>query len=250
MILDKEERATAMKERDWLLEDVIPDILYQSLDELVQSERWLTDADKVDSLPLTQNEAIKGLLVLNGWYINKAELSIYSVHQEGIFKTSIVPKTPYFLEQLQQTHHYIQLAIHLLRGFKKPVSKACIVELLEDVHNYVNRALHALDYPNPASLFPYKVCHPKCFVPPLKQDTVIEFCIQDVFITCNLYALDFTKHNKQDHTMVTYQDKQATVLHHVKTQTQSPTLTELKGSIQRVLELCQTHKQMLLQIKV
>lgn len=87
------------------------------------------------------------------------------------------------------------------------------------MYQYVDRALHAFDYPSEASLFPYKVCHPKVkcsqhsgtyivskliivceqkyFSPPLKQDLVIEFCVHDVFIACNAYALDyaFSKHN-------------------------------------------------------
>lgn len=40
------------------------------------------------------------------------------------------------------------------------------------------------------------------------------------------------------------------ILEEVKTQTQSPTLTELKGILKQVLEWCQTYKQMLLQIEV
>ncbi|PHZ11427.1 uncharacterized protein RHIMIDRAFT_244619 [Rhizopus microsporus ATCC 52813] len=123
--------------------------------------------------------------------------------------------------------------------------------LLEDLYKYVDHALHAFDYPNEASLFPYKVCHPK---PPLKQDTVIEFCVQDVFITCNIYTLDYshTKHNNKldkNSSVVTYKDKQVLIVDQIKTQTQSAMLTELKGSLKLMLELCQTHKQMLLQAK-
>lgn len=32
---------------------------------------------------------------------------------------------------------------------------------MEIMYRYVDRALHAFDYPSEASLFPYKVCHPK-----------------------------------------------------------------------------------------
>jgi hypothetical protein len=38
------------------------------------------------------------------------------------------------------------------------------------------------------------------------------------------------------------------ILDEVKTQTQSPTLTELKSLLKLILEWCQTYKQMLLQI--
>lgn len=115
------------------------------------------------------------------------------------------------------------------------------------------------------------------FSPPLKQDLVIEFCIQDVYIACNIYALDynFLKHGAKagsdnQHSFVyvhsivakqniwhfltlkyrTYKDKPVMILEEVKTQTQSPTLTELKGTLKLVLEWCQTYKQMLLQIEV
>jgi hypothetical protein len=39
------------------------------------------------------------------------------------------------------------------------------------------------------------------------------------------------------------------ILDKVKTQTQSPTLTDLKASLKLILEWCQTYKQMLLQIE-
>lgn len=47
----------------------------------------------------------------------------------------------------------------------------------------------------------------------------------------------------------TYKDKQVMILDEVKTQTQSPTLTELKSLLKLILEWCQTYKQMLLQIE-
>lgn len=39
------------------------------------------------------------------------------------------------------------------------------------------------------------------------------------------------------------------IMEEVKTQTQSPTMTELKSSLKLILEWCQTYKQMLLQIE-
>lgn len=198
-MLSVEEKDTAVRQRDWLLEDIIPTMLNKSLKELEKSVELLTNSSKIDSLPLTQNETIKGFLTLNGTCINKAELIIKLPHQETAIKASIVGSVPYFLEQLQQTNNYLLLASDRVKSFKTPTNQQSTVGLLEDLYGYVNRALHALDYPNEASLFPYKVCHPKFFTPPLKQDTAIEFCIQDVFVTCNLYALDYqVKPNKTD----------------------------------------------------
>ncbi|KAL9556867.1 hypothetical protein MBANPS3_001654 [Mucor bainieri] len=162
-------------------------------------------------------------------------------------------------EKAQQAINYISLAMNRVEAFTTPSYKQATIEvsLLEDMYQYVDRALHAFDYPNEALLFPYKVCHPKFFSPPLKQDLVIEFCIQDVYIACNIYALDynFLKHGAKagsdnQHSFVTYKDKPVMILEEVKTQTQSPTLTELKGTLKLVLEWCQTYKQMLLQIEV
>ncbi|ORE22541.1 hypothetical protein BCV71DRAFT_288008 [Rhizopus microsporus] len=249
-----EETVSALKQREWLLYDVIPMMLDRFLHELKHSQDLITGQSKADSLPLSHNDTIKGFLSLHGFYINKAELSIKLPHQEAQMKASIVASAPYFLEQLQRAHNYLSLAIDQVEGFSKPSDNQVTIELLEDLYKYVNHALHAFDYPNEASLFPYKVCHPKFFQPPLKQDTVIEFCVQDVFIACNIYTLDYshTKHNNKldkNNSIVTYKDKQVLIVDQIKTQTQSAMLTELKRSLKLMLELCQTHKQMLLQAK-
>ncbi|CEG73950.1 hypothetical protein RMATCC62417_09234 [Rhizopus microsporus] len=241
-----EETVSALKQREWLLYDVIPMMLDRFLYELKHSRDLITGQTKADSLPLTHNDTIKGFLSLHGFYINKAELSIKLPHQEAQMKTGIVASAPYFLEQLQRAHNYLSLAIDQVEGFSKPSDSQVTIELLEDLYKYVDHALHAFDYPNEASLFPYKVCHPK--------DIVIEFCVQDVFIACNIYTLDYshTKHsNKLDKnsSIVTYKDKQVLIVDQIKTQTQSAMLTELKRSLKLMLELCQTHKQMLLQAK-
>ncbi|CEI93215.1 hypothetical protein RMCBS344292_07454 [Rhizopus microsporus] len=244
-----EETVSALKQREWLLYDVIPMMLDRFLHELKHSRDLITGQTKADSLPLSHNDTIKGFLSLHGFYINKAELSIKLPHQEAQMKASIVASAPYFLEQLQRAHNYLSLAIDQVEGFSKPSDNQVTIELLEDLYKYVNHALHAFDYPNEASLFPYKF-----FQPPLKQDTVIEFCVQDVFIACNIYTLDYshTKHNNKldkNNSIVTYKDKQVLIVDQIKTQTQSAMLTELKRSLKLMLELCQTHKQMLLQVK-
>ncbi|KAI8880852.1 hypothetical protein K501DRAFT_324778 [Backusella circina FSU 941] len=252
----KEEDATAMKQRDWLLKDVVPPMLDKLKSQLEETQSLLTSQTKTDALPLTtQNEAIKGLISLTGSHINKAELQIKlsNYHQETAVKAGIASSTPYFLEQAQQAINYLSLAANRAQTFTTPSFKQETIELLEDLYQYVDRALHAFDYPNEASLFPYKVCHPKLFSPPLKQDLVIEFCIHDIYIACNVYALDynFQKHGVRadQHTIVTYKDKSVMILDKVKTQTQSPTLTDLKASLKLILEWCQTYKQMLLQIE-
>lgn len=251
-----EEKATAVKQREWLLHDVIPPMLEALKSQLEKSQRILTSQTKMDSLPVSQNDAIKGFITLSGSYITKAELQIKfaNYHPETPIKATIVGTTPYFLEQTQQATNYISLALNEISTFVMPSYKQATIELLDAMYQYVDRALHAFDYPSEASLFPYKVCHPKYFSPPLKQDLVIEFCVHDVFIACNAYALDyaFSKHNiksENQNSVVTYKDKSVRIADEIKTQTQSPALTELKSSLKLILEWCQTHKQMLLQIE-
>ncbi|KAI9006571.1 hypothetical protein CLU79DRAFT_780044 [Phycomyces nitens] len=137
----------------------------------------------------------------------------------------------------------------------EPLTKQAAGELLDDLCGLIDRARQSFEYPSEAALFPYKVCHPKYFSPPLKQDLVIEFCIQDVFIVCNVYCLDYhgtrgNKFNSDGPVFVTYKDKNATIVDQAKTKTQSPMLTELKTSLQSIRGLCQIYKQMLLQIEV
>ncbi|KAI8638923.1 RAVE subunit 2/Rogdi [Parasitella parasitica] len=254
-----EENETAVKQKEWLLHDIIPPVLEKIKIQLEKSQTILTSQTKTDYLPLTQNETIKGFITLSGSHITKAELQIKLVnyHQDTPIKATITNEVPYFLEQAQQAINYISLAMNRVETFIMPSYKQATIELLEDMYQYVDRALHAFDYPNEAFLFPYKVCHPKFFSPPLKQDLVIEFCIQDVYIACNIYALDynFLKHGTKagsdnQHLFVTYKDKPVMILEGLKSQTQSPTLMELKDTLKLVLEWCQTYKQMLLQIEV
>ncbi|KAI8087653.1 RAVE subunit 2/Rogdi [Gilbertella persicaria] len=193
-----EEKETAVKQREWLLQDIIPLMLEKLKIRLQESKSILKSSTKSDSLPLVQNEAMKGFITVTGSFITKADLSIKmaNYHQESPIKASITDSVPYFLEQAQQATNYLSLAISRIHDYKAPSFKQTTIELLEDMYQFIDRALHAFDYPNEASLFPYKVCHPKFFSPPLKQELVIEFCIQDVFIVCNVYALDyhFLKH--------------------------------------------------------
>ncbi|KAL0092748.1 RAVE subunit 2/Rogdi [Phycomyces blakesleeanus] len=212
----------------------------------------------MDSLPLTtsKNDSIKGLITLSGTHINTAELQIkLTPHQETAVKATIEETAPYFLEQAQQGRNYIGLATKRVRTMSEPLTKQAAVELLDDLCKLIDRARSSFEYPSEAALFPYKVCHPKYFSPPLKQDLVIEFFIQDVFIVCNVYCLDYntTRGNKfssDSPVFVTYKDKNATVVDQAKTKTQSPMLTELKASLQSIRGLCQIYKQMLLQIEV
>ncbi|KAI8090381.1 RAVE subunit 2/Rogdi [Thamnidium elegans] len=251
-----DEHNTAVKQREWLLHDVIPPMLEKIKTQLEKSQNILISQTKTDSLPITQNDTIKGFITLTGSHITKAELQIKlpNYHPDTPIKATIANTTPYFLEQAQQASNYISLALNEIQTFIKPSYKQATIELMEIMYRYVDRALHAFDYPNEASLFPYKVCHPKFFSPPLKQDIAIEFCIHDVFIACNVYALDYNyiKHGTKvdsQHTVVTYKDKQVMIMDQVKTQTQSPTLTELKFLLKSILEWSQTYKQMLLQIE-
>ncbi|KAI8381183.1 uncharacterized protein BYT42DRAFT_565610 [Radiomyces spectabilis] len=134
--------------------------------------------------------------MLSGDYINKGELQIKlpNYHADTPIKATIAGSTPYFLEQVQQANNYLALARKQTEALEAPFAKQSIIALLDDVCQFVDRAQHAFDYPNEASLFPYKVCQPKFFNPPLKQDLVIEFCLNDVYVVCNVYALDVSRH--------------------------------------------------------
>ncbi|KAL0082374.1 RAVE subunit 2/Rogdi [Phycomyces blakesleeanus] len=254
----KEEQETAICQREWLLHDIMPPMLHRLREHLETSLSILSKQTKMDSLPLTtsKNDSIKGLITLSGTHINTAELQIkLTPHQETAVKATIEETAPYFLEQAQQGRNYIGLATKRVRTMSEPLTKQAAVELLDDLCKLIDRARSSFEYPSEAALFPYKVCHPKYFSPPLKQDLVIEFFIQDVFIVCNVYCLDYntTRGNKfssDSPVFVTYKDKNATVVDQAKTKTQSPMLTELKASLQSIRGLCQIYKQMLLQIEV
>ncbi|KAI9485582.1 MAG: RAVE subunit 2/Rogdi [Benjaminiella poitrasii] len=235
-----------VNQKEWLLHDIIPPMLENLKIQLEYAFQTL------------RNDSIKGFITLTGSYITKAELQIKfaNYHPDSPIKATITNSVPYFLEQAQQATNYISLALNRIDTFMMPSYKQATIEFLEDMYQNIEHVLHAFIYPNEASLFPYKVCHPKFFNPPLKQDLVIEFCIQDVFIVCNVFALDynFLKHGAKagpdnQHSFVTYKDKPVMILGEIKAQTQSPTLTDLRGSLKLILEWCQTYKQMLLQVE-
>ncbi|ORY96328.1 Rogdi leucine zipper containing protein-domain-containing protein [Syncephalastrum racemosum] len=251
---------TATLQRHWLLHDVLPSILENLQLRLNQCLGMLSQQQqaKTDALPLSsgQNESIKGLLTLNGPYITKAELQVRlpNYHQDTPVKIKIT--APIFLEQAQQGANYIALAAERMQQttdasakLQTPALKEAAVELFEDVCQYVQRALSAFEYPGEASLFPCKVCHPKYFEPPLSEDLVIEFCIHEIHVVCNIYALEFKPGKPTDvHQVVLYKDKHAQVMDQSHTRTQSPMLTDLKMLLQSVREVCQSYRQMLLEI--
>ncbi|KAI9301523.1 RAVE subunit 2/Rogdi [Cunninghamella echinulata] len=247
-------------ERDWILKDILPTGLLNLKEHISKSLDILATApNKTDALALstTQNETIKGYVNFTGTYINKAEIQVRlpNFHPETPIKAIIQPTLPYFLEQAQQCKNYIILANKLIQEYQKPLSKQKAIEFFDSMCHLMDRALYALDYPNELTLFPYKVCHPKFFSPPLRQDLVVEFCINDVYIVCNVYAIDNNNHStrkltdRQHHHHVTYKDKMTEIIGEAKTQTQSPMLTQLKASLDSIRIYCQTYKRMLLQIQ-
>jgi hypothetical protein len=72
---------------------------------------------------------------------------------------------------------------------------------LEDVLKYVKQAQLAFSLPSEAKSFPYRVCQPKHFTPPLPEDLVVEICIDHIYILCNVYALDLQQQPKSEKYM-------------------------------------------------
>ncbi|KAI7865921.1 Rogdi leucine zipper containing protein-domain-containing protein [Spinellus fusiger] len=194
----EKEKETSICQRQWLLDDVMPLMLQQLQDHLQQCLYILSFQSKADALPLSsaKNETIKGVITLKGLYINSAELQIKSTHNAESIKVSIDSQTPYFLEQTQQGKNYIGLATRHLQTFQGALTKQSALQLLDTISHHVGRARLSL-LSSATTLFPYKVCHSKSFSPPLRQDLVIEFYIQDVCVVCNVYWLDYsTRMNK------------------------------------------------------
>ncbi|KAI8099596.1 RAVE subunit 2/Rogdi [Halteromyces radiatus] len=239
MHLQHEIVSVAEKERNWLLE-ILPGVLIKLKHHLDKSYSLLSTVNKADALPLstTQNETIKGYINLSGCHLNKAEIQVRlaNYHAEPI-KATILPSSPYFLEQVQQCKNYIILANKHIQECHEPLSKPKAVAFLDAMCQLMDHALHALDYPNESMLFPGKVCHTNLFNPPLKNDLVIEFFINGVFIVCNVLAITHHSRNmkldRQQHQYVTYKDKVTEILDEARTQTQSPMLTDLNSPRQQ-----------------
>ncbi|ORZ23216.1 RAVE subunit 2/Rogdi [Absidia repens] len=262
MHLHNETLQVAEQERNWLLNEISPNALCKLKHHLEKCYTLLSATSKTDALPLstTQNEAIKGYISLGGCHINKAEIQVKlpNHHSEAI-KATIASSTPYFLEQAQQCKNYLIMANKLVQDCYDSLSKQKAVALFDAVSKLIDRALHAFDYPNESMLFPEKVCHPNSFSPPLKQDLVVEFCINNVYIVCNVFAIDSNNLSasrtiklnidRQQHHHVTYKDKLTEILDEARTQTQSPMLTDLKTNLTSIRDICQTHKRMLLQVQ-
>ncbi|ORX57962.1 hypothetical protein DM01DRAFT_1405637 [Hesseltinella vesiculosa] len=241
-------------QQTWLLASVLPSVLGELETHLETCLTLFTDT-KLDALPLssTQNESIKGYINFSGTTIQKADIQVRlgNAHWDTSVRAMIQPTTPYFLEQAQQCKNYLQLAFNKVKKHQGLNSKHHAIQFFDAMCQLMDCALHALDYPNESSLFPYKVCHPKFFTPPLKQDLIIEFCISDVYLICNVFGLDQStnsiKWDHRHHHHVTYKDKVMEVLDEARAQTQSPMLTGLKANLTTIADLCLTFKQSLLQ---
>ncbi|KAI8069927.1 RAVE subunit 2/Rogdi [Gongronella butleri] len=245
------------RQRTWLLQTIQPGVLTQLTTHLEASLAIISDTSKIDALPLSsmQNESIKGYINFGGTGIQKGEIQVRlpNYHSDTPTRTSI--SMPYILEQAQQCKNYIILANNKVKSCQEITTKQHAVQFFDTMCRLMDCALHALDYPNESALFPYKVCHPKFFSPPLKQDLVIEFCINDVYLMCNVYAIENAhatssiRWDHKHHHQVTYKDKVTEILDETRAQTQSPLLTNLKGNLTAIRDLCQTYKRSLLQMQ-
>ncbi|CAO3669026.1 unnamed protein product [Umbelopsis ramanniana] len=206
---------------------------------------------KCDSLVLSSlsNETLKGVISLLGTKIIKGDLQIRlpNYHRDSQIKACISENNPYHLEQARNCQNYTQLAIDLIDCHPGISSICSVSNFLEDILKYVKQAQMAFNSPSEAKSFPYRVCQPKHFTPPLPEDLVVEISIDHIHVLCNVYALELHQHQKSD-KYIPYKDKFATVLDECRVRTQSPLLTDIAASLTKAADICSEFQLKLIQI--
>ncbi|KAF9978255.1 hypothetical protein BGZ73_003062 [Actinomortierella ambigua] len=135
------------------------------------------------------------------------------------FKTPGVWTQPYFLEQIKDIQNHLAQALFPLEDFwtlasfssssspASPTSSSCpktscspprsielpaVQTLLQHLQRHLRGAIENLARPSREKLYPFRVCDPKIFTPPLSEDFVLEFYIRDAKVVCAAYALQLS----------------------------------------------------------
>jgi len=175
------------------------------------------------------------------------QIKLPNYHRESQIKACISESNPYHLEQARNCQNYTWLAIDLIERNSGLTSLCNMSNFLKDVLKYVKQAQLAFCLPSEAKSFPYRVCQPKHFTPPLPEDLVVEICIDRIYIVCHVYALDLQLQPSSD-KYISYKDKFAAVIDECHVRTQSPLLTDIASSLTKASDIFSEFQLKLIQI--
>ncbi|CAM0141397.1 unnamed protein product [Umbelopsis sp. WA50703] len=193
------------------------------------------------------NETLKGVISLCGTQIIKGDLQIKLPNYHSQIKVGISESNPYHLEQAKHCQNYVHLAIDLIERTPTPTSIASVSNHLANILKLVKQAQLAFNVLSEAKSFPYRVCQPRHFSPPLPEDLVVEISIDRIHILCNVFGLELHPIQRSD-KYLPYKDKYALVLDECRVRTQSPILTDVETSLTKVSDICSEFQLKLTQI--
>ncbi|KAG0224341.1 hypothetical protein BGW42_005177 [Actinomortierella wolfii] len=130
---------------------------------------------------------------------------------------------PYFLEQVKDIQNHLSQALFHLDDFwalasscssasqqqqqpassslsspsvetspPPPIELSAVQTLLQLLQRHLRGAIENLARPSKEKLYPFRVCDPKIFAPPLNEDFILEFYIRDSKVVCAAYALQLS----------------------------------------------------------
>lgn len=144
--------------------------------------QWDKHADEQNRvISFKASEAISGFVVLQGYLLMEAELTI-SLHRGGRapLDVQVRPTRPWRLTQLHNCLHYVTDAV-----------KSATLEparAFEPTLQALRCALDELLLTNPRT-FPNSFPDPRVFHPRLPADVTMEFCLQDSRLQCQVLLL-------------------------------------------------------------
>ncbi|KAL1919096.1 uncharacterized protein VTP21DRAFT_2477 [Calcarisporiella thermophila] len=251
-IRDKEEQ-TLKAELTWLLESQLPQVIKEAGQLLSECLELSNAADQgIFALSSTNCDALKGYVTMSDCQIVKGDLQIKlpSYHRGQLFRTAIASSKPYFLEQMQDAHNFVELAMADLKHSAVPNTLLAARKRLSLLSDHTERAIHSLRHISEGRTFPNKLCDPRHFSPELPEELVIEFYVHDVYLIVMACVLEYHAQppqqrygflggtSKMASKVHKYRDKSVTVLDEVVVHTQVPTLENIMARLRRVATLC------------
>ncbi|KAG9288929.1 hypothetical protein G9A89_019551 [Geosiphon pyriformis] len=255
------ELETQERELQWLLNSQLPNAILElkrglrKCEALINSQEHEFIGTTTLAVSSNNNDTLKGFVTLNRSAILKGELQLKlpNYNRGNLLKVQINALKPYFVEQLVDAQNYFTMALDALDSLNEPYSKQSITEILESALKYITNSRNVLSSANEDRNFPYKICDPQMFNPPLADDFIIEFFVEGAEIVTSVYALQYQipatptpklvqlggiLSSKQPAKVCKYKDKQAIILDQISVRSLDPRLEEIVEGLRKTEREC------------
>eukprot|EP01105_Mastigella_eilhardi_P027298 TRINITY_DN834_c0_g1_i3.p1 TRINITY_DN834_c0_g1~~TRINITY_DN834_c0_g1_i3.p1 ORF type:complete len:717 (-),score=175.23 TRINITY_DN834_c0_g1_i3:506-2413(-) len=139
----------------------------------------------------SKDEGLKGFIGIDGWQAYKAEINIRSPKTRVVSKTTINPKNPWLLPQIQEAYHLLDLVLtEQLTTLDTPdLPLPLIADTISRAANYVVKAWELLTHPRTEMAFPNFIPATTVLEPSPGEDVIVELGTASGEVSLRVYHL-------------------------------------------------------------